>query len=274
MYLSPQQRAEKLLQEYRINSVSDLNLVEIANAEYLIVEEEDLSNHLGRISFGSEFGLIKIDSKIKEPGQKRFTLGHEMGHFFNEREFLTVDTKKYNCNSDDISAFKISKTREDNANSFAVELLMYKPWFSDYIRKREINFELIKEIARNFNVSLTSAAIRYSEIGKFPIAVILSRDGKKVWSSINEYFPFRWIPKEYAVRKESAAYDFFALTPYPSPKGRGEYKEMQTCADLIPAYTWFAEDYKCRQDVYLYEQNVAMPNYNSVLTLLWESEFK
>ena len=59
-----------------------------------------------------------------------------------------------------------------------------------------------------------------------------------------------------------AAYDFFAG------------KVTQECEDLMPAFTWFAEDYTCRKDVYLYEQNVPMKNYGSVLTLLWESEFK
>ncbi|MFZ2322081.1 MAG: hypothetical protein WAV89_00135 [Ignavibacteriaceae bacterium] len=42
----------------------------------------------------------------------------------------------------------------------------------------------------------------------------------------------------------------------------------------MQAKVWFPSDYKAREDVYLYEQNVAMPNYNAVLTLLWESEYK
>ncbi len=324
-FLSPENKAKLLLEEYNIKTAADLDLEELAGAEYLIVEEEDLSNHLGRISFGSEYGLIKIDSKIKEPGQKRFTLGHEMGHYFNERDALTgsriksgtgseiksgtgsriksgtgslskregeAEGRTYKCTA----ATLLSNTgREGDANEFAAELLMHKPWFRDYVRNKKINFELIKDIAINFNVSLTAAAIRYASIGKYPAAVILSKNGKVAWSYISEYFPFKWIPKGYKVRKESAAYmpwterigDSFALTPptpdkigirragsNPTPRERGEYKEMQTYADLIPAYVWFAEDNRCKADVYLYEQNVAMPKYNSVLTLLWESEFK
>jgi hypothetical protein len=183
-----------------------------------------------------------------------------MGHYFNEREIRSKAF--YKCTEFDIYSFKSNKRYENEANEFAAELLMHKPWFGEYIKKRQINFDLIKEIANDFSVSLTAAAIRYSIIGKYPVAVIFSKDGKKAWSSINDYFPFKWIPQGYKVRKESAAYDFFAGN------------EMQTCDDLVPAEAWFAGDYKCRKDVYLYEQNIAMKNYNSVLTLLWESEFR
>ena len=260
MHLTPTQRAERLLKDYCINSASELNLEELANSEYLIVEEEDLSNHLGRISFSSEYGLIKIDSKIKDVGQKRFTLAHEMGHYFNEREIRA--NRFYKCTALDMYSFKSQMTYENEANEFASELLMHKPWFSDYIKNRKINFELIKDIAGSFNVSLTAAAIRYANIGKYPVAVILSKEGKVAWSFIGDYFPLKWLPRGYGVKKDSAVSDFF------------NGKEMQTCADLVPAYGWFADDYKCRKDVYFYEQNVAMPNYHSVLTLLWESEFK
>ena len=263
MHLTPTQRAERLLKDYCINSASELNLEELANSEYLIVEEEDLSNHLGRISFSSEYGLIKIDSKIKDVGQKRFTLAHEMGHYFNEK--LKIQNSKFwgilNFRENGNTLLS-SEGREGDANTFAAELLMHKPWFSEFIKNKKINFELIKDIASEFNVSLTAAAIRYANIGKYPAAVIMSKEGYVSWSYKSDYFPFKWIPKGYKVRRESAAYDFFAGN------------EMQTCEDLIPAYVWFAEDSKCREDVYLHEQNVAMPNYHSVLTLLWESEFK
>lgn len=165
------------------------------------------------------------------------------------------------CTSDDLSNFKSNKKNEDDANVFAAELLMYRPWFNEYIIKRDLNFELIKDLANYFGVSLTAAAIRYINIGKYPAALIYSKDGKVKWSAYHTYFPFKFIPNGFAVPLESAAFDFFA--------GR----TMQTCHDLIPAACWFTKDYKVKESTYLYEQNVAMPNYNAVLTMLWPSEF-
>ena len=260
MNTTPAARAEKLIQEYGYSSPAELQLETLANAEGLIIEEDDLEGHLGRISFSNSYGLIKIDNKITGHGRKNFTLAHEMGHYFNEREIR--NSAFYKCSSLDIFSFKSPKLYENDANEFAASMLMYKPWFSGFIRKKKINFDLLKEAASEFNVSLTAAAIRYTEIGTFPAAVILSSEGKVDWSCCSEYFPFKWIPRGYKVREESAAYDFF------------NGKETQECEDLMPAFTWFAEDIKCREDVYLYEQNVPMKNYNSVLTLLWESEFR
>ncbi len=267
---SPAQKAEQLIKDYGIKSAAGLNLEELANAEYLIVEEDDLSNHLGRISFSSEYGLIKIDSKIKEPGQKRFTLAHEMGHYFNEKlkiQKLSAGRQGYklkdNLNFKETAGTLLSKEgREGDANEFAAELLMHKPWFNDFTKNREINFELIKETAEYFNVSLTAAALRYLFIGKYPVAVIMSSNGRVRWSAASDYFPLKYIPKGYIVREESAAFDYY------------NDKETQKEADLVLSTTWFGEDYKSRKDLYFYEQNVVMPNYNSVLTLLWESEFR
>ena len=102
----------------------------------------------------------------------------------------------------------------------------------------------------------------------YPVTVILCRDGKVDWSYSNEYFPLKYIPKGYFVRKESIAYDYFTLQ-----KGGQVGNEVQTEYDMVPAHTWFSEEYKCPRDTYLYEQSIVMKNYNTVLTLLWESEF-
>ncbi len=284
--MTPEIKAKAVLEDYRMVKREDFNLGDILDGECLILEEAELKNYLGRISFNSHYGLITIDRKIKEQGQKRFTLAHEVGHYFNEKDALTQPLPKgeekaltptlsqgargqiqkenrvYNCTADDLFSFKVNRRREDNANMFAAELLMHRPWFTDFTAKREINFELIKEAAEYFNVSLTAAAIRYANISKHPVAIILSREGRKAWSYISDSFPYKWIEKGYKVRNESAAHYFF--------KG----KETPTEANLIPAFAWFSGDVKCRKDVYIYEQNVVMKNYNSVLTLLWESEWR
>lgn len=268
---SPELKAKLLLEDYNMHSLKELDLEKITDGEMLIVEEADLKNHLGRISFNSDYGLIKIDSKIKDMGQKRFTLAHEMGHYFNEK--FKIQNSKFR----DIFYFRengntllSSEGREGAANTFAAELLMHKPWFSDYIKNRKINFELIKDIAAEFKVSLTAAAIRYAGIGKYPVAVIMSKEGYVSWSFKSDYFPFKWIPKGYKVRRESGAYTSWA----DNKDNFFRYNDVQTEPDLMPACVWFAEDRNCREDVYLYEQNVAMPKYNSVFTLVWESEWK
>jgi Zn-dependent peptidase ImmA (M78 family) len=251
--------AERLINEYRISGPVELDLELAANAEGIVVEESDLGNLLGKITYDTECGIIKINCRIKEEGQKRFTLAHELGHYFNEYD---LKTNPFYQHIDHFFSFNTGKKFEDEANEFAAELLMHKPWFGKYIKDRKINIELLKDISKYFRVSLSAAGYRYANIGRYPCAIIFSTGGAVRWKAINEYFPFQFLRYNSSVPKESAAADFF------------EGKEMQSCEDLIEAKHWFPEDRKITTGVYLYEQSAAMPSYNSVLTLLWESEFK
>jgi Zn-dependent peptidase ImmA (M78 family) len=256
--MKPEEYAARLIDEYCIESPKDLIVEEIAAAENLFIKEAPLNNFLGMINYKENCGLITINSNITDKSQRIFTITHEMGHFFIER---SKPERLRGCKAEELSAFKSVKKNEENANIFAAELLMHRPWFNDFIVKREINFELIKELATYFNVSLTAAAFRYVNIGKYPTAIVYSKDGIVKWSAFHDYFPFKFIAKGFKVPNESAAIDFF------------KNKEMQTVYDLVPAKAWFAGDFKCKASTYLYEQNVGMPAYNAVLTLMWESEF-
>ena len=258
--MTPEEIAKMIIEEYRLTSVKDPNLEDIAWAEFLAIEEKPMETHSGRIRFENSYGIISLKNSFKEPGQKRFTLAHELGHYFIERNSTL---RKFNCTSNDLMSFNFGKIFEQKANQFAAELLMHKPWFTEFTRKLEINMKVIKDIADYFGVTLSAAALRYSLIGKYPIAVIMSskenpkdKYGKVIWSSINEYFPLKWIPNGLEVSKDSPASDFF--------KGN----VMQEGEDLVPASAWFSQDYNC-DNSYFREENLAMPNYNSVLTILW-----
>lgn len=262
--------ASQLINTYCIEHPGQLDVEELAFAENLVIKESESNNFYGRLIHNSNAGIISISKSITDYGSKRFTVAHEIGHYFNERnDKITITSGNSNnhrnlfrCREEDINSINKIRRLELDANEFAAELLMHRPWFNDFIIKRRIDFELIKELAEYFSVSLSAASLRYINIGKYPAAVIYSKDGIVKWNAFHEYFPLKFISPGYKVREETAVSDFF--------NGR----TMQTCADLIPAYVWFAEDYKCKAGTYFYEQSVAMPGYNSVLTLLWESEFK
>ena len=254
--MTPAERARKLLKVYCIDEPEKLVLEDIAFAENLIVDEENMSNCLGKIQFKNDIALIKLNSNINDNGQKRFTLAHEMGHFFNEKEIRRSGI--YKCTFSDINNYNPNKKFETDANEFASEILMPTSWFMNLTKKRRLNFELLKEAASYFDVSLTASAIKYVKHGAYPCAVVLSKNGFVEWSFINEAFPYSWLKKGYKVRKESSAFDYF------------NGQEMQLCDDLVPIHTWFSDDYNCPHIGELNEQNVAMPSYNSVLTILWE----
>ncbi|MBK7107135.1 MAG: ImmA/IrrE family metallo-endopeptidase [Ignavibacteriae bacterium] len=255
--MNPSANALNILKDYGIKKPGDLNLEDISFAENLIIDEEPMENALGRIQFKKGLAIAKINSNIIEKGQKRFTLAHEMGHYFNERELRENDL--FTCLNEDINSFNSNKIWEANANEFASELLMPSEWFKKFTGRRKLNFDLIKDTAGYFNASLTATAIKYANIGSTPSAVIMSKGEKVIWHCKNEYFPLKWIPKNYKVDRKSKAYKFFAKN------------EIDENDNIVMANTWY-EDTRGRDDLYLWEQNVFMSNYNSVLTLLWQFE--
>ena len=130
--------AEKIISEYKIQNAKELDLELIANAERLIVEEADLGDTWGKIVYNSDGGIIKINKNLRETGQKRFTLAHELGHYFNEKDFRTNSLYKH---IDKFLGFNNKNKYEDDANEFAAELLMHRIWFNDFCKGKKINME-------------------------------------------------------------------------------------------------------------------------------------
>lgn len=255
--------AKLLLRKYRITEPGKYTPEEIANAEGLIIEEANFSTHLGRIVYGDGYGLIKIKADIREAGQKNFTIGHEMGHYFNEKvNLITGRLKNTNqnaamCNSADLHPI-FNSGRENDANTFASELLMPTDWFKSYTRGKKLSAELLKSITIAAGVSLSAAAMRYSEDGPQPCAVILSMDRKVKWKAINKHFPYQFIRPGAAVSELSYVYDYFKCDKIPEE------------GEDVPARAWFREDFKLKDNDRIFEYNIPMRRYNSVLTLLWE----
>jgi len=245
-----------------------MNLIDILYAENLYVKEEELESCEGKIIFNSYEGIVTINKKIKERTQKNFVMAHELGHFCNEKlgirnyelrvkEVFSFEPDKnfYRCGFEDL--YGKSKTSETDANDFAAELLMPEEWMIKAVKGKKLEGKLIEDTAKYFNVSLTAAAIRYSEVGTRECAVVLSKDGIIKWSSINKSFKYHFIRPKSKVNSLSCTSDFF--------KGN----EIPNKEEEIPAEAWFNECFNIDKKDKVYEYNVPMPRFNSVLSLIW-----
>lgn len=243
--------ARKVIEEYCIEKPSGLNLIKIANAEYLSVDYIEIKNGAGKISFKDGYGAIGISNKITDKGQQNFVLAHELGHYFNERK----NPQTIICTEKDLTS---RSGREYDANVFAGELVMHEPWFLEFTKGKRLSSSLLSETADYFNTSLSSAAMRYAEIGPVPTAIILTTDGVVKYSKCNKDFPYQYIEHGMKVNNNSYTSDFY----------KGEI--IPTSAEEIPLEAWFWNDNNYKKDQFIIEQNILMPNYNSCLTLLWE----
>ncbi|MFZ6033704.1 MAG: ImmA/IrrE family metallo-endopeptidase [Melioribacter sp.] len=253
MSLLARANARKLLRECCITKPEHIDLEKIAAYKNLFIEEGDIRSHTARIHKSDNCGIIKISSKLKDKGQRNFVIAHEIGHFINERN------KNFtSCTASDLLGINSKKEFEKDANAFASELLMKDEWVWEFTAKRIPGADLIKDMCEYFNTSLLSAAIRYAEIGKYPSAVILSKNKKVVWSVLNKDFRFKWLPPGTPVNGNSYCYDYF------------NEGIMDKNVNKILADAWFLQDKFYRRNFYLNEQNIYLTNYNAVLTILWE----
>ena len=246
--------AKKLLNDLFIKEPAKIDLYAIAGCENIFIEERGLASSEGELVYKDGIGIISVDKKISEPGQKRFTIAHELGHYFNSGK----KDGSYFCSGLDIRGIRQNIKAEIDANEFAAELLMPEEWFKDYSKGKRFEKKVLEGLAEQFYVSLSAAALRYAEVGTHPVAVIMSKDGIVKWSCINKYFPFKFIRNGSEVTSSSYAYEFY----------NGE--KISNEPDLILADAWFWEDRTYKKDYFLYEQNIPMYRYNAVLTLLWE----
>jgi len=151
----------------------------IANAKDIVVEAK--SDAAGGVSgmllrHGDNFGIFYA-THIKSKGFQRFSVGHELGHYFLEGHIDHILPK--NGAHVSTAGYASSNPYELEADNFAAGLLMPSKLFKRAINRDQIGLEAIENLAARCKTSLTATAIRYAELTEDAVAVILST-GKKI----------------------------------------------------------------------------------------------
>lgn len=164
--------AKKIIDECGIDCAQDLLHLEDLCAHYnAYVKYEPLSGLDARIFMSEDSAIITVNADEKYNGKKRFSIGHEFGHFMLHRKqesSLLCDKKAMN----EWFAKEAAKRKEIDANEFAVELLLPEKLLGDKIKKSDINFSLVDKIADEFQTTLTTTAKRIVELTDDAIAVV------------------------------------------------------------------------------------------------------
>jgi len=180
-----------ILKEIGIYQPEDIDLELVAfhlNAE---VRYSPLSNYEGQIIGTDSHAIITLDDR-GHPLRQKFSLGHEIGHWVNDRgRNLT-----YRCTTEDMRR-RWSKDRnnprqqvEARANAFSAQLMMPDHILPDYQNGLDVTAESISHLASIFNVSKTSMAIRFIETNELPcILICWSKSGTRKWFTRNPIVP-------------------------------------------------------------------------------------
>lgn len=128
----------------------------------------------------------QVDGAFRSLGRVRFSLAHELGHFYlaHHREKLRAG-HIHNSTAD----FTSKDPLEIEADRFAASLLMPKQLFISEVRGFRSGFCTLRDLrtlSERLMTSVTSTAIRYCDCEIDATTVVLSRDGVVLWTWASE----------------------------------------------------------------------------------------
>ena len=242
--------ARKLLQKLWVQAPDEIDLEALAyKAGKLRIEEGGLENAEGRIVAGPTGGTIRVKPGLN-PGRRRFTIAHEIGHFtLHPREGLDRE--------DTAANFTLwnDPGEETEANVFAAELLMPEFLFKSRTKSSVPSLALIDRLAAEFSTSVMATAFQYVNYTLEQVALVVSEHGTIKWSARSaEFWPY---VRTGALSGDSAAGEIFA------GKSLDTKKMVRT-----PAYAWLPK-FENDSDRDIKEDSRSLEWYDCIVTLLW-----
>lgn len=247
-----EREAEWLWKLYGITRPEELILEDLAFARNVIVTEGVLDKMEARLLRRGDKGLIRISKDIRYPGQKRFAIAHELGHW----ELHKKDSQFFACTSDDMVASYKTSAQEGEANIFATGLLMPSGPFIAHTGKKDFSFETISELAEIFNTSLTATAIRYADLSNDYYAVVCSEVGKiRWWRGSDDFASAFWLASGTQLSINTIAGALF------------KDKNRSMDSEEVDINAWCDKSSLCESNTFI-EESRYFERFNQVITLL------
>lgn len=123
------------------------------------------------VKIGDEFGIMYA-THIPSRGFQRFSIAHELGHYFIEGHASQLLTSGVHYSH---AGFISSDPFEQEADHFAAALLMPERPFRKALDHHDAGFGCIEALRDKCETSTTATAIRYSELTRDGVAIILSK---------------------------------------------------------------------------------------------------
>lgn len=142
----------------------------------------------GRIRYLRKADAFSLAYRVaglkRTEGRVRFTIAHELGHFYLHRKYLL----KGACHGS-VADFRSKNPMEQEADGFAAALLMpmelFRNTVSEY-RQSVCTLEELCELANRLGTSITSTVRRYCQSDIEPCGAVFSRNGVTQWAWFSE----------------------------------------------------------------------------------------
>ncbi len=206
---------------------------------------------------GDVFGILYA-THITSEGFHRFSVGHELGHYFLDGHIDHILPKDGTHTSH--AGFVSADPYELEADQFAAGLLMPATPFKRALGQQDAGLPVVESLAGLCKTSLTATAIRYAELTDDAVAIIISTgqviDFCFMSDTIKSLPQLTWIKKGTAVPRGTATARLNANSQSIANGDRAE--------DEIDIIDWLGGT----RSVKATEQVIGLGNYGKALTVL------
>lgn len=258
------QQAERLLRDEGFLHLP-VDIEGLARTRGIIVQpmvdsDEGVSGMLVR--HGNNFG-IRYSTSFRNEGFQRFSISHELGHYFIEGhlDHITFVEGRHRSHSGFVSVDR----HEREADYFAAGLLMPATLVRNIIHRTPDGLEAVEAIRNEARASLVASAIRYAGLAEAATAAIVSHIGKIdycfISGALRSMNPAIY-PRKGTPVPPGTVTEF--MTKHPSERRPGAHTTEDIDGSLWIGGTSHPQ---AREEV------VALGSYGRILTLLTLPEF-
>lgn len=242
------------------NLALPIDLLALAKSRNILVEAKSsvakgVSGILLRV--GDDFA-IGYATHIKSIGFQRFSIAHELGHYFLGHADTMFRGGKTVHESQ--AGFGSREQIELEADHFAAGLLMPSELFKQEAGRHSDSLEAIEKVAERCQTSITSSAIRYAELTDAAVAIIISTGSSVDYCfasrSLRGIRGYRHPLKGSVLPRDSLTRDFNQAA-----SNIAEAKRSDDDADLI---AWFHAD----DEIDASEEVIGLGDYGKTLTII------
>jgi Zn-dependent peptidase ImmA (M78 family) len=240
--------AERILQSLGITDPQEIDLEAIAWSRGAVVNYRPLAGCEARIIGSARKAVISVNSRSPER-RRRFSLGHELGHWHHHRGRVLF------CGKDDIGNFANDALNPERlADKFASDLILPNYLLFPRIQKvKKVTLAVAREISDEFCASLTATLLKITLSNESPMVITCYDKTKRRWFERAPMIQPWWLPLRALDRQTFAADMLF-----------NDVAE-ENFPRKMPADAWF--DFKGSDRFEVTEQSFRLPD-EEVLTIL------
>lgn len=229
------------------------------NKEIMLKKKSGLSGGVSGmlIRYGEEYAIGYRDD-IESEGYKRFSVAHELGHYFLPEHPESVFGNRGIHHSR--AGFNSGDKYELEADRFAAALLMPENLFNKEMNKTKEGLDAVVILSKQCLTSLEATAIRYIQKTSIPAVVIRSQNNKIDYcfmsNSMKDFGNFTWIKKGDVVPTETETFHF--------NKDKDKISLSQKESNETDIQNWF----DIEQSIPALEEIIGLGKYGKILTII------